>query len=119
MKTLLPGITASSGDVVKPASSSSANQGTRDKVYAHQMVRTDSRDQKLDAFLHPANKSKTSGLAAEESSNKQAGEESGPQNVEMEECSDFGVRATGAGTVEKPEESMERKQMSPEDTPAR
>ncbi|XP_060103589.1 DNA mismatch repair protein Mlh1 isoform X1 [Heteronotia binoei] len=118
-QTLLPGITASSADVIKPASSSSANQGVRDKVYAHQMVRTDSRDQKLDAFLQPANKSKTSGLAAEESNNKQACEESGPQDAEMEECSDFSVKATGAETVEKPEGSTERQQMSLEDTPAR
>nr|XP_056713622.1 DNA mismatch repair protein Mlh1 [Euleptes europaea] len=113
-QTLLPGITASSADVVKPASSSSANQGTGDKVYAHQMVRIDSRDQKLDAFLQPANKSKTSGLAAEESSNKQACKESGPQ-----ECSDFDVRATGAETMNKPEGSMERQPVSSEDIPSR
>lgn len=119
MKTLLPGITTSSADVIKPASSSSANQGIRDKVYAHQMVRTDSRDQKLDAFLQPANKSKTSGLAAEGSNNKQPCEESGSQDAEMEECSDFNVRATRMETVEKPEGSSERHQMSPEDTPAR
>ncbi|XP_077160023.1 DNA mismatch repair protein Mlh1 isoform X2 [Paroedura picta] len=128
-QTLLPGITASSADVIKPASSSSANQGIRDKVYAHQMVRTDSRDQKLDAFLRPTNKSKTSGLAAEESGNKQASEEYGPQDAEMEECSDLNVEATGAETVEKPEGSTEtvekpggsteRQQLSPENMSAR
>ncbi|XP_054847024.1 DNA mismatch repair protein Mlh1 isoform X2 [Eublepharis macularius] len=120
-QTLLPGITASSTDVVKPASSSSANQGIGDKVYARQMVRTDSRDQKLDAFLQPADKSKTSGLAAMaagESNSKQTCKEIGPQDAEMEECSDFNVRTTRVETVQKPEGTMERQQTSPEDTHA-
>ncbi|XP_048367710.1 DNA mismatch repair protein Mlh1 [Sphaerodactylus townsendi] len=116
-QTLLPGVTASSADVVKPASSTSANQG--DKVYAHQMVRTDSRDQKLDAFLQPANRPKPSELAAEENSSKQACKDPGPQDTEMEECSDFDIRATAAENVNKPEESSEIQQVSPEDTPAR
>lgn len=35
---------------------SSSTSGGGDKVYAHQMVRTDSREQKLDAFLQPGGK---------------------------------------------------------------
>lgn len=34
----------------------SSTSGSGDKVYAHQMVRTDSREQKLDAFLQPVSK---------------------------------------------------------------
>ncbi|XP_068008819.1 DNA mismatch repair protein Mlh1 [Melanerpes formicivorus] len=55
-QTLLPGADCSSSEVVKSVANSSAvSKGASDKVYAHQMVRTDSREQKLDAFLQPAN----------------------------------------------------------------
>ncbi|XP_056327316.1 DNA mismatch repair protein Mlh1 [Danio aesculapii] len=49
-QTLLPGLSASAS--VAKASSSSAD--TQERVYAHQMVRTDSKAQKLDAFLQPS-----------------------------------------------------------------
>lgn len=49
-QTLLPGLSASTS--VAKASSSSAD--TQERVYAHQMVRTDSKAQKLDAFLQPS-----------------------------------------------------------------
>ncbi|KAG8521510.1 DNA mismatch repair protein Mlh1 [Galemys pyrenaicus] len=61
-QTLLPGLAGPSGEVVKstapvtPASTS----GSGDKVYAYQMVRTDSREQKLDAFLQPVSKALSS-----------------------------------------------------------
>ncbi|XP_076433297.1 DNA mismatch repair protein Mlh1 isoform X5 [Peromyscus maniculatus bairdii] len=57
-QTLLPGLAGPSGEVVKPTTgvTSSSTSGSGDKVYAHQMVRTDSRDQKLDAFLQPLGK---------------------------------------------------------------
>ncbi|XP_037382139.1 DNA mismatch repair protein Mlh1 isoform X2 [Talpa occidentalis] len=61
-QTLLPGLAGPSGEVVKstapvnPASTS----GSGDKVYAYQMVRTDSREQKLDAFLQPVSKAPSS-----------------------------------------------------------
>ncbi|KAG7246928.1 hypothetical protein CRUP_004214, partial [Coryphaenoides rupestris] len=51
--TLLPGLPASD---VKPSSSGSAAGDSAERVYAHQMVRTDSRAQKLDAFLQPREK---------------------------------------------------------------
>ncbi|KAM6134329.1 DNA mismatch repair protein Mlh1 isoform 1-T1 [Pterocles gutturalis] len=55
-QTLLPGTDCSTSEVVKSAANSSAvTKGTGDKVYAHQMVRTDSREQKLDAFVQPVN----------------------------------------------------------------
>ncbi|KAM4607765.1 DNA mismatch repair protein Mlh1 [Polymixia lowei] len=53
-QTLLPGLSVSAGSEVKPSSSSTAESSER--VYAHQMVRTDCRAQKLDAFLQPREK---------------------------------------------------------------
>ncbi|KAI2528811.1 mutL homolog 1, partial [Homo sapiens] len=57
-QTLLPGLAGPSGEMVKSTTSltSSSTSGSSDKVYAHQMVRTDSREQKLDAFLQPLSK---------------------------------------------------------------
>ncbi|KAM3929767.1 DNA mismatch repair protein Mlh1 [Leptodactylus fuscus] len=56
-QTLLPGATISTSEVVKPSSTTSAaSHKSADKVYAHQMVRTDAREQKLDAFLQPLSK---------------------------------------------------------------
>ncbi|XP_051277699.1 DNA mismatch repair protein Mlh1 [Dicentrarchus labrax] len=52
-QTLLPGLSVSGGAEVK-SSSAAAESGER--VYAHQMVRTDCRAQKLDAFLQPKEK---------------------------------------------------------------
>ncbi|XP_069929060.1 DNA mismatch repair protein Mlh1 isoform X4 [Oryctolagus cuniculus] len=54
-QTLLPGLAGPSGDVIKPAAgvASASASGSGDRVYAHHMVRTDSREQKLDAFLQP------------------------------------------------------------------
>ncbi|XP_064193695.1 DNA mismatch repair protein Mlh1 isoform X1 [Anguilla rostrata] len=51
-QTLLPGLSVSSADP-KPSSSGSEPS---DRIYAHQMVRTDCRAQKLDAFLQPTNR---------------------------------------------------------------
>ncbi|XP_061442771.1 DNA mismatch repair protein Mlh1 [Rhineura floridana] len=116
-QTLLPGVTASSTDVVKSATS----QGG-DKVYAHQMIRTDCRDQKLDAFLKPANKSMTSELAAvspQESNKKQSCKGTGLQDVEMEESGDLNLRALGVEPAKTPEEPMESQPASLEAIPAR
>ncbi|KAM9804418.1 DNA mismatch repair protein Mlh1 [Neosynchiropus ocellatus] len=49
-QTLLPGLSVSGGSELK---ASSAAVEPTERVYAHQMVRTDSRAQKLDAFLKP------------------------------------------------------------------
>lgn len=53
VQTLLPGLSVSGGGEAKP--SSAAAEAT-ERVYAHQMVRTDCRAQKLDAFLQPKEK---------------------------------------------------------------
>lgn len=52
-QTLLPGLSVSGGTEVKASSTTSEST---ERVYAHQMVRTDSRAQKLDAFLQPKEK---------------------------------------------------------------
>ncbi|KAL0586800.1 DNA mismatch repair protein Mlh1 [Plecturocebus cupreus] len=51
-------LAGSSGEMVKSTISLtySSTSGSSDKVYAHQMVHTDSREQKLDAFLQPLSK---------------------------------------------------------------
>ncbi|KAM9848189.1 DNA mismatch repair protein Mlh1 [Aulostomus maculatus] len=49
-QTLLPGLLVSGGPELK---SSSTTAEATERVYAHQMVRTDCRSQKLDAFLQP------------------------------------------------------------------
>ncbi|XP_034984677.1 DNA mismatch repair protein Mlh1 isoform X2 [Zootoca vivipara] len=116
-QTLLPGATASSADVVKSASSST-NQGGG-KVCAHQMVRTDSREQKLDAFLQPANKPKPSELSAvtpQDNNNKQSCKGTGLQDAEMEDCSDLNSRDQA---VEIAEGSTESQPAPPEALPAR
>ncbi|KAE8597185.1 hypothetical protein XENTR_v10016382 [Xenopus tropicalis] len=55
-QTLLPGNSVCASNVTKPPPASSTSQKSSEKVYAHQMVRTDSREQKLDAFLQPVNR---------------------------------------------------------------
>ncbi|KAM9476597.1 DNA mismatch repair protein Mlh1 [Clarias gariepinus] len=50
-QTLLPGLSVSVSNV---KSSSSSTADSNEHVYANQMVRTDSKAQKLDAFLQPA-----------------------------------------------------------------
>nr|XP_005600887.1 DNA mismatch repair protein Mlh1 isoform X2 [Equus caballus] len=57
-QTLLPGLPGPSGDSVKSTGGviPSSSSGSGDKIYAHQMVRTDSREQKLDAFLQPVSR---------------------------------------------------------------
>lgn len=53
VQTLLPDLSVSGAGEAK-SSSAAAQPGER--VYAHQMVRTDCRAQKLDAFLQPKEK---------------------------------------------------------------
>ncbi|XP_014701268.1 DNA mismatch repair protein Mlh1 isoform X2 [Equus asinus] len=57
-QTLLPGLPGPSGESVKSTGGviPSSSSGSGDKIYAHQMVRTDSREQKLDAFLQPVSR---------------------------------------------------------------
>uniref|UniRef100_A0A663M6Q4 MutL homolog 1 n=1 Tax=Athene cunicularia TaxID=194338 RepID=A0A663M6Q4_ATHCN len=104
-QTLLPGADCSSSEVVKSAASSSAvTKGSSDKVYAHQMVRTDAREQKLDAFLQPVNNPLSTG-PPEATTEVTAGPPEGtarPQDAEMEDVSDQVEMADGiapAGAV--------------------
>lgn len=84
------------------------------------MVRTDSRDRKLDAFLQPVHKSRTSGpvpVAPEDNGNKESSSEL--QDVEMEECNDLNSGAVGGDTEKTPEGPKKSQLMSPEAVPAR
>ncbi|XP_061852862.1 DNA mismatch repair protein Mlh1 isoform X2 [Colius striatus] len=94
-QTLLPGADCSA-EVVKPATNSSVGaKGTSDKVYAHELVRTDSREQKLDAFLQPLNNplsTAPSAAAAEASAGPPEGT-ARPQDAEMEDVSDLVEKA--------------------------
>ncbi|NWH56518.1 MLH1 protein, partial [Geococcyx californianus] len=113
-QTLLPGADCSSSEAVKSANFSVSTKGTTDKVYAHQMVRTDSREQKLDAFLQPVNNPLSTG-PAEATTEVNAG----PQDDEMEDVSDV-VEMTDVqeGTV-KLGEMSESGRLSPETVPPR
>ncbi|XP_035982412.1 DNA mismatch repair protein Mlh1 [Fundulus heteroclitus] len=82
-QTLLPGLSVSGGAEAK-ASGSTAEPGER--VYAHQMVRTDCRAQKLDAFLQP--KEKTPPEPAGPSGAQEEAGAAGPDSVEVEEVED-------------------------------
>ncbi|XP_030301996.1 DNA mismatch repair protein Mlh1 isoform X3 [Calypte anna] len=119
-QTLLPGADCSSSEVVKSAANSSAaTKGTSDKVYAHQMVRTDSREQKLEAFLQPMN-NPLSTSPTEVTTEVNAGPPGGvvrPQDAEMEDVSDV-VEMVQEDTV-VPAGLSESGRVSPETVPPR
>ncbi|KAM8927039.1 DNA mismatch repair protein Mlh1 [Pelodytes ibericus] len=84
-QTLLPGASLCASEVLKPAAdSSTASQKSGDKVYAHQMIRTDSKEQKLDAFLQPVFKHHLSSTADD----PLAEEQICTKNTAVEELSD-------------------------------
>lgn len=85
VQTLLPGLSASGGGEVK---SSGAKADSAEKVYAHQMVRTDCRAQKLDAFLQPKEKPPSDPEAAGPSSKEAASKTAQPDAVEMDVADD-------------------------------
>ncbi|NXS20641.1 MLH1 protein, partial [Mystacornis crossleyi] len=112
-QTLLPGADCSSSEVAKSAANPSVvTKGASDKVYAHQMVRTDSREQKLDAFLQPVNNPLSAG-PTEVTTEVNAGPPEGadrPQDAEMEEVSDLVEMADvqeDTLTVKRPREDMD------------
>ncbi|XP_068260787.1 DNA mismatch repair protein Mlh1 isoform X2 [Nyctibius grandis] len=121
-QTLLPGADCSSSEVVKPAANSSAvTKGTSDKVYAHQMVRTDSREQKLDAFLQPVNNPLSTG-PTEVTTEVNAGPSEGvgrPQDAEMEDDSDLVEMADVQEDTQMPGGPSESGHLSPEPVPPR
>ncbi|KFV83803.1 DNA mismatch repair protein Mlh1, partial [Struthio camelus australis] len=123
-QTLLPGADCSSNEVVKSAANSAAvTKGTSDKVYAHQMVRTDSREQKLDAFLQPVNNSLSTGPTAEDravTAEDRAGLPEGtvrPQDAEMEDVSDVAEMADAQRDAITAGGLSEHRHLSPETAP--
>ncbi|XP_059520235.1 DNA mismatch repair protein Mlh1 [Myotis daubentonii] len=84
-QTLLPSLAGPSGEAVKSTTgvTPSSASGSGDKVYAYQMVRTDSREQKLDAFLQPASKASQPQAIVPEDSTGTA--RAGQQDEEMPE----------------------------------
>ncbi|EPQ14462.1 DNA mismatch repair protein Mlh1 [Myotis brandtii] len=84
-QTLLPSLAGPSGEVVKSTTGVTplSASGSGDKVYGYQMVRTDSREQKLDAFLQPASKaSQPQAIVPEDSTDTSR---AGQQDEEMPE----------------------------------
>ncbi|XP_040906540.1 DNA mismatch repair protein Mlh1 [Toxotes jaculatrix] len=84
-QTLLPGLSVSGGTEVK---SSSAAADSTERVYAHQMVRTDCRAQKLDAFLQPKEKPPPDAERAGPSSKEAASTTAQPDCAELDEAAD-------------------------------
>ncbi|XP_074844270.1 DNA mismatch repair protein Mlh1 isoform X3 [Carettochelys insculpta] len=124
-QTLIPGVECSATEVVKSVASSSSStaKGMSDKVYAHQMVRTDSRDQKLDAFLQPVNKPLSTGHSAVTLNSDTGNSESRArqQDTEMEDLNDFDtVLAVQVDSMMTPEQQQkESGRLSPETVPTR
>lgn len=87
-QTLLPRPAITSSDLAKPlaAAASSVVEGFGDKPCARQLVRTDAKEQKMDAFLQPVNKSHV--LPAIPAA---AAGEPWSQDSEMLDASDFEV----------------------------
>uniref|UniRef100_A0A8B9ZKH2 DNA mismatch repair protein MLH1 n=1 Tax=Anas platyrhynchos TaxID=8839 RepID=A0A8B9ZKH2_ANAPL len=97
-QTLLPGAECSSSEVVKSAANpSAATKGSSDKIYAHQMVRTDSREQKLDAFLQHMNNPLSTG-PAEVTVGVNAAPPVGPARLQDAEMED--AKSTSSGKIE-------------------
>ncbi|XP_067417031.1 DNA mismatch repair protein Mlh1 isoform X2 [Emydura macquarii macquarii] len=121
-QTLIPGVECSSAEVKSVASSAFTAKGTGDKVCAHQMVRTDSRDQKLDAFLQPVNKPLSTGhtvVTLEDGTGLSDGR-ARQQDTEMEDLNDFDTMAAAQeDAVMKPEGQKESGRLTPETVPTR
>ncbi|XP_075777906.1 DNA mismatch repair protein Mlh1 isoform X2 [Pelodiscus sinensis] len=117
-QTLIPGVECSSTEVVKSvATSSFTTKGTSDKVYAHQMVRTDSRDQKLDAFLQPVKKVSSTGhtTVIQDGRTDLSDGRARQQDTEMEDLNDFDTMAVAQeASVMTPELQKESGRLSPE-----
>ncbi|XP_036287751.1 DNA mismatch repair protein Mlh1 isoform X1 [Pipistrellus kuhlii] len=122
-QTLLPSLAGPSGEVVKSTTgvAPSSASGSGDKVYAYQMVRTDSREQKLDAFLQPASRGSQPQAAVPEDSRGPAGAR--PQDEEMPELpapADLAAKSQGSegiATTGTPETSEKRGSPSGPDNP--
>ncbi|KAM7385890.1 hypothetical protein PAMP_001938 [Pampus punctatissimus] len=85
-QTLLPGLSVSGGSEVKSVGHTAAESDQR--VYAHQMVRTDCRAQKLDAFLQPKEKPPPDTEPAGPGSREETAKAARPPSSEMDEMDD-------------------------------
>lgn len=81
-QTLLPGLPVSSVAEIKTSSTAESAE----RVYAHQMVRTDCRAQKLDAFLKPKDKKPADPEAAGTSGGRTETRTGQSDCVEMEDA---------------------------------
>lgn len=84
-QTLLPGLSVSGNTEVKASSTTSESS---ERVYAHQMVRTDCRAQKLDAFLRPKEKLPPDPEPAGPSSGETVTKTLQPDSIEMDDADD-------------------------------
>uniref|UniRef100_A0A3B4YQ56 MutL homolog 1, colon cancer, nonpolyposis type 2 (E. coli) n=1 Tax=Seriola lalandi dorsalis TaxID=1841481 RepID=A0A3B4YQ56_SERLL len=112
-QTLLPGLSVSGGTEVK---SSSATADSTERVYAHQMVRTDCRTQKLDAFLQPKEKPPPDPEPAGPSRKEAETKTAQPDSVEMVETADADMKRS---RKEQQEEKEEEEDLTAADVPKR
>ncbi|XP_036926587.1 DNA mismatch repair protein Mlh1 isoform X1 [Sturnira hondurensis] len=84
-QTLLPSLSGPSGEVVKSTAGTSPASKSGDKVYGYQMVRTDSREQKLDAFLQPVSKASQPQVTVPEDSTDPDPSRAAENDEEMQE----------------------------------
>lgn len=104
-QTLLPGLSVSGGSEVK---SSGATAESGERVYAHQMVRTDCRAQKLDAFLQPKEKPPPDPEPAGPGSREATTKTVEPHDVEMDETDDADLlQALDEQEAEVPKDNKE------------
>lgn len=86
VQTLLPGLSVPVASEVQP---SSAAAESAERVYAHQMVRTDCRTQKMDAFLLPKEKQPPDLEPARPSRAEAAAETAESNRADVGEMDDF------------------------------
>uniref|UniRef100_A0A3Q4HE09 MutL homolog 1, colon cancer, nonpolyposis type 2 (E. coli) n=1 Tax=Neolamprologus brichardi TaxID=32507 RepID=A0A3Q4HE09_NEOBR len=116
-QTLLPGLSVSGNTEVKASSTTSESS---ERVYAHQMVRTDCRTQKLDAFLQPKEKPLPDPEPAGPSSGQTAIKAIQADSIEMDDVDDSDMLealAEQEAEVPKGEEqgSVEQKEQQQEE----
>ncbi|XP_018124007.1 mutL homolog 1 S homeolog isoform X1 [Xenopus laevis] len=116
-QTLLPGHSVCASGFTKPLPASSTSQKSSEKVYAHQMVRTDSREQKLDAFLQPLNRQQLSfsGCQTPENAEGQKHNRVPSEDTKVAEPSDLEILDVLEATANS--ESYVLKQKKTDDSP--
>ncbi|XP_053786191.1 DNA mismatch repair protein Mlh1 isoform X2 [Desmodus rotundus] len=113
-QTLLPSLAGPSGEVVKSTTGGTTSPASKsgDKVYAYQMVRTDSREQKLDAFLQPVSKaSQPQVTVPEDSTDPSSVRENDEEMQELPAPADVAAKnqSSEVGTVEETPDVTEKR----------